>query len=86
MYGYEITQKVKQLTEGKIVLTEGSLYPALQKLEAENILSAEVEYYGNRPRKYYSLNSKTKPVVKAKLNEVSEFIQMMTIIFKPQAL
>jgi PadR family transcriptional regulator PadR len=34
MYGYEITQKVKELSEGRIQLTEGALYPALHKLEA----------------------------------------------------
>jgi PadR family transcriptional regulator PadR len=35
MYGYEITQKVKEVSEGGIMLTEGALYPALHKLEAE---------------------------------------------------
>ena len=34
MYGYEITQKVKEVSEGEIMLTEGALYPALHKLEA----------------------------------------------------
>jgi len=35
MYGYEITQKVKELTGGKIQLTEGALYPTLHALEAQ---------------------------------------------------
>lgn len=34
MYGYEITQKVKTLTNGEIQLSEGSLYPHLHHLEA----------------------------------------------------
>lgn len=84
MYGYEMTQKVKEITGGKIVLTEGSLYPALQKLEVEGILRTEVEYNGNRPRKYYALAPKSKAAVKLKLDEINEFIQMMSIIFKPQ--
>ena len=29
MYGYEITQKVKQITDGELNITEGALYPAL---------------------------------------------------------
>ena len=29
MYGYEITRKVEELTEGKIKLTYGALYPVL---------------------------------------------------------
>ncbi len=32
MYGYEITQKVKELSDNKILVKEGSLYPALHKL------------------------------------------------------
>ena len=39
MYGYEITQKVKELTMGEILLSEGSLYPHLHRMEAEGILS-----------------------------------------------
>ena len=35
MYGYEITQKVKELTGGKIQLTEGALYPTLHAMEAQ---------------------------------------------------
>ena len=33
MYGYEITQKVEEVTQGKIKLTYGALYPILHKLE-----------------------------------------------------
>ena len=32
MYGYEITQKVKEITKGELKITEGALYPALHKL------------------------------------------------------
>ena len=42
MYGYEITQKVKALTKGELKITEGALYPALHKLEAEGLLDVEV--------------------------------------------
>ena len=36
MYGYEITQKVKFITQGELLLKEGALYPALHKLEADD--------------------------------------------------
>ena len=38
MYGYEITQKVKEITQEDIQITEGALYPILHKFEAEEIL------------------------------------------------
>ena len=58
MYGYEITQKVKEITNGDLKITEGALYPALHKLEAEGILEVEVENVDNRLRKYYKLTEK----------------------------
>ena len=56
MYGYQITQKVKELSSQKIIITEGALYPALHKLVDEGILVTENEWIGNRERKYYFLS------------------------------
>lgn len=80
MYGYEITQKVKELTADKIQLTEGALYPTLHALEAEGILTTETEYIGKRVRKYYSLSSKGKLISKEKINEFSDFINTMKFL------
>ena len=74
MYGYEITKKVKELTDGKIQLTEGALYPALHKLEAEGLIQVTIEEIGNRPRKYYHLTRNGKKEIKTKLADFSSFI------------
>jgi PadR family transcriptional regulator PadR len=58
MYGYDITRKVEDLTEGKINLTYGALYPVLYKLERDGILITESENFNNRIRIYYSLTPK----------------------------
>ena len=55
MHGYAITRKVEELTDGKIKLTYGALYPILHKLESEKILVIASENYNNRMRIYYSL-------------------------------
>ena len=55
MYGYELTQKAKEISGGHLKITEGTLYPLLHKLEAEGTLSSELKPYGNRMRKYYRL-------------------------------
>jgi DNA-binding PadR family transcriptional regulator len=55
MYGYEITQRVKDNTEGRIQLTEGALYPLLHRLEADGLLRTEKVNIGKRVRKYYAL-------------------------------
>jgi DNA-binding PadR family transcriptional regulator len=77
MYGYEITQKVKDLTGNKIQLTEGALYPSLHALEAEGILTTETEFIGKRVRKYYSLSEEGKIRSDEKINEFADFMNTM---------
>jgi DNA-binding PadR family transcriptional regulator len=77
MYGYEITQKVKEITSGELKITEGALYPALHKLEAEGILEVEVENVDNRLRKYYKLSEKGSQETINRLAELEDFIRNM---------
>lgn len=80
MYGYEITQRVKELTKDRIQLTEGALYPSLHALEAEGLLTTETEYIGKRVRKYYSLSPKGKSVSKEKISEFADFMSTMKFL------
>src|SRR6185295_19420032 len=77
MYGYEITQRVKDLSMGRLMLTEGALYPALHKLEAEGLLSTETVMIGKRIRKYYSLTTTGKSTAKDRVSEFVDFIKTM---------
>lgn len=80
MYGYEITQRVKEITQDRIQITEGALYPTLHALEADKLVTTEVEYIGKRIRKYYSLSAAGKARSKEKVNELTSFIQTMTLL------
>ena len=84
MYGYEITQKVKAITLGELNITEGALYPALHKLEAEGLLEVEVEKVDNRLRKYYKLTEKGTKETVNRLAELEEFIKNMQNIVNPK--
>jgi PadR family transcriptional regulator PadR len=77
MYGYEITQKVKEVSEGEIMLTEGALYPALHKLEADGFLETFTKVVDNRVRKYYRLTEQGGKEVTSKLNEAQAFIEQL---------
>lgn len=77
MYGYEITKKVKEITNGEFQLTEGALYPALHKLETDGLIVSSVVFTDNRPRKYYSLTKSGKKQVSLKLKELAGFIENM---------
>ncbi|MGH7237424.1 MAG: PadR family transcriptional regulator [Candidatus Saccharimonadales bacterium] len=80
MYGYEIAQKVKEITTGDIVLTEGALYPALHKLEAEGLLEAFTEIVDNRTRKYYRITEQGGKEVADKLNQAQLFINQLQLL------
>jgi len=80
MYGYEITQMVKEMTGHKIQITEGALYPTLHALEAEGILITEIEYIGKRVRKYYSLSPDGKKLSKEKVSEFADFMNTMKFL------
>ena len=80
MYGYEITQKVKELTDAKIVITEGALYPLLHQLEAEGVVTTETVNIGKRIRKYYTLTQTGNERAKEKIYEFADFIQTMKIL------
>jgi PadR family transcriptional regulator PadR len=80
MYGYEITQRVKELTLNKIQITEGALYPTLHSLEEDGFVTTETEYIGKRVRKYYSLSPTGKKKTKEKISELAEFMETMKFL------
>lgn len=80
MYGYEITQKVKSLSEGQLILTEGALYPMLHKLEAEGLLQTEKVHIGKRVRKYYALTPSGNKATTTKVQEFESFIHLMKVV------
>ena len=77
MYGYEITQHVKDKTAGEIQLTEGALYPTLHKLEAEGFLATEKISIGKRVRKYYTLTETGNKQANDKVVEFRKFSETM---------
>lgn len=82
MYGYEIAQKVKEITQGEMNITEGALYPALHKLEAEKILEAEIDKVDGRIRKYYKLTKRGEEETILRMEELEKFIRHMQNIVK----
>lgn len=80
MYGYEITQKVKELSSDEISLTFGALYPTLHKLEKEGVVTTTSEVVDHRTRKYYALTPKGDATAKVKIAEYFAFSKTMNLI------
>jgi DNA-binding PadR family transcriptional regulator len=84
MYGYEISMRVKELSEGKILLKDGSLYPALQKMTSDGLLSFREEVVGGRVRKYYYLTKTGHKKKAVYVEELKDFISTLNKIVFPQ--
>jgi PadR family transcriptional regulator PadR len=80
MYGYEITQRVRELSDSRLLLTEGALYPSLHKLEAEGFLKTETVMNGKRVRKYYSLTSQGRVIARDRVSDFVQFIKTMSSV------
>ncbi len=78
-YGYEIIQKVGELSGGVLDWSDGMLYPVLYKLEKDGLVQSRWEIEeGSRPRKYYSITKKGKEELaqeKAQWINVNEVLQ-----------
>ncbi|MCY0978687.1 PadR family transcriptional regulator [Chryseobacterium wangxinyae] len=81
MYGYQMTQRAKELTEGELEMTEGALYPLLHKLEGDGIITSEIQKINGRDRKYYLLTEKGKKQQAAQETEMKTYLFNLNTIF-----
>jgi PadR family transcriptional regulator PadR len=59
MHGWSIAQAIRARSRAVLQVQQGSLYPALHKLETQGFIAAEWgESENNRRAKYYSLTKK----------------------------
>lgn len=73
-YGYRITQEVLKSSQGYFQLKEGSLYPALHRLERESFLKSNwVNADSGRRRKYYRITAAGKRALEKKRAQWEEF-------------
>lgn len=86
MYGYEITQAVKERTQGQLTLTFGALYPVLHKLEQDGLLLTESVEVDGRLRKYYSLTPSGSETAHQKVSEFERFVDMMRLLLQTPTL
>jgi PadR family transcriptional regulator PadR len=66
LHGYAIAQRLEQVSRGVVQVPEGSLYPALHRLENRGLLSADwKETETGREAKFYRLTRKGRKQLEA---------------------
>ncbi len=81
MYGYQMTQRAKELTKGHLEMTEGALYPILHKLENDGIIESEIQKVNGRDRKYYLLTENGKKQQVKQEEEMKNYLLNLNTIF-----
>lgn len=72
MYGYELT---KELKESKCFsISDGSIYPILKRLTANDYVDVFSEEYEGRIRKYYRITDLGKSLIEIRMKELESII------------
>ncbi len=77
-YGYLIIKKIRELSGGNILYSDGMLYPVLHRLEKEGLISSDWTLdEGSKPRKYYQITEAGK---KALIIEQQQWQQVTAVL------
>jgi transcriptional regulator len=75
MHGWGISQRIQQLSEGVLQVNQGSLYPALQRLEYRGLVSTSWGTTDQRRRaKYYRLTRDGRAALKAEVRSWRRYV------------
>jgi len=84
MYGYQIIKEMEQRSQGYFKYKEGTLYPALHRLERAGLISSEWQILANgRNRRYYSITSQGTTRLARERIRWHYFIYAMKLILQP---
>ncbi|NRD79241.1 PadR family transcriptional regulator [Bacillus sp. BRMEA1] len=85
MYGYELVKELEKRSDNGLSVKEGTLYPALHKLEKQEYIECYWQEQEKGPaRKYYSITQAGKEVLTEKTKEWQDFVQVMNKVIGRQ--
>jgi len=83
-YGYQIIKELESRSQGYFRFKEGTLYPALHRLERRGLVLGRWQMLsGNRQRRYYYITAKGQRVLAEKMSQWQDFLVAMNLIIQP---
>jgi PadR family transcriptional regulator PadR len=74
LHGYGVLVRLQQLTGGRLQIQQGSLYPALYRLEHKGLIASEWgESENNRRAKFYRLTTAGRRQLKTETDAWADF-------------
>ncbi len=81
LHGYAIAQRIQQRSDEALVVEEGSLYPALYRMEAKGWIAAEWgKSENNRRAKFYSLTRAGRKQLEEETALWGRLVRAMTLV------
>lgn len=85
MYGYEIIKELRGRSRGYFNFKEGTLYPALHRLETAGLVEGRWQLLpGGQQRKYYHITEKGRLSLMEKRSQWRDFLSAMNLIIEPR--
>ena len=83
-YGYCLIKEIEKRSRGFFRFREGTVYPALRKLENEGLIQGEwQELPSGQERRYYRITQNGKEALRKRVAMWRGFTTAMNLIFKP---
>jgi PadR family transcriptional regulator PadR len=87
MYGYQIIKELERRSQGYFKLKEGTLYPALHRLERAGLILGRWQMLpSSRQRRYYYITDKGHQVLVTKRSQWQDFFTAMNLIIQPTSI
>ena len=87
MYGYQIIKELEQRSDGYFKFKEGTLYPALHRLEKAGLICGKWQMLpSGRQRRYYHITAKGQRVLVEKMGQWREFATAMDLVIRPSGI
>ena len=84
MHGWAIAQRIRQLSNDELRVGQGSLYPALHKLEQQGWIEAEwAPSDNNRRAKYYKLTKDGRKALKRETAQWERLSAAISLVVRP---
>ena len=72
-HGYAVIEELRRRSAGTFDLPEGTVYPALHRLEAEGLLTSTWASAGGRKRRVYRLTRRGRSALEQRRREWTDF-------------
>ena len=85
-HGYGVLLRIEQITRGHLPVQQGSVYPALYRLEDRGLLTTEWgASQNNRRAKFYSLTAEGRKQLRAERSSWEQVVAGMTAALRATA-